>query len=291
MKVLVTGAGGQTGNAVVSSLSRAGFEVRALVHREEHREAAVQAGAAEVVVGDAASAKAMTQAMSGVSSAYLICPSFNPGEEDMVGQALACAEETGSCGYVVYHSVLHSNLTDLRHHARKLASEELLCNSGLRYAVMQPAILMQNLVRGLGPAMETGRVPQRFYTVEGRALAMVDLGDVADAAAKVMSDPDAYSGGTYELVGRNLTARDVRDAFRQATGRDVELSYVSDEAFARSFPDRVRNRRTIDEMQDMFHHYCEAGFPGSSTMLRHLLGRDPAGLADVLSRAAGPIGP
>lgn len=282
--VLVTGAGGQTGDALVSSLSRSGFSVRALVHDGDHTNDVLSRGAGEVVVGDLTDRKALASAMHGVDSVYVICPSFSPKEEDMVGNVIAAAEDSDFDGFIVYHSVLHSNLTDLRHHARKLASEEALSNSGFRYAVMQPAILMQNLARQVETAAETGTVPQRFYTVENRSLAMVDLEDVAQAAVKVLSDPGTYAGGTYELVGQNLTAADVRWAFSEAVGRDVGLSYVTDEAFERSFPDRLKNRRTIEEMQRMFHHYSDAGFPGSSFMLRHLLGREPTRLSEVLSR-------
>lgn len=283
-RVLVTGAGGQTGDAMVSALSKAGFHVRAMVH-DDTREGGVRSlGAEEVVVGDLTDRKAVAAAMQGIDSIYLICPSFAVKEEDMVGNLIASALDSGFGGFVVYHSVLHSNLTDLRHHARKLACEEALSNSGLRYAVVQPAILMQNLAKQVKVAGDTGIVPQRFYTSEGRPLAMVDLEDVAEVAVKVLSDPDAYSGGTFELVGGSLTATDVRWAFSEAVGRDVALSYVSDEAFERSFPDRLKNRRTIEEMQRMFHHYSDAGFPGSSVMLRSLLGREPTGLSEVLSR-------
>lgn len=282
--VLVTGAGGQTGDAIVSALSRAGFSVRAMVHDDAREDDVRSKGAEEVVVGDLTDRKAVAAAMQGVDSVYLICPSFAVKEEDMVGNVIASALDSGFDGFVVYHSVLHSNLTDLRHHARKLACEEALSNSGLRYAIVQPAILMQNLARQVKAAGETGTVPQRFYTSENRSLAMVDLEDVAEAAVKILSDPDIYCGGTFELVGGNLTAADVRWAFSEAVGRDVSLTYVTDEAFERSFPDRLKNRRTIEEMQRMFHHYSDAGFPGSSVMLRHLLGREPTRLPEVLSR-------
>ena len=53
--ILVTGAGGRVGGVgamVVERLRRRGMAVRAMVHREDERAAALRATGAEVVVGD-----------------------------------------------------------------------------------------------------------------------------------------------------------------------------------------------------------------------------------------------
>lgn len=286
MRVLVTGVGSQTGDAVASALASAGMEVRALVHRPERAEAARRIGASEVIVGDSFSDGTMAEAMDGVSSAYLICPAFDERETELVRSAVRCAGRCG-CDFIVYHSVLHPNLPDLRHHARKLASEAVLAESGMGYAVLQPAILMQNLTRQVADVGRTGQVAHRFYTSDSGTLAMVDLLDVAEVAAEVLSRPDVFSGGTYELVGQNLTSEDVRGAFAGALGMDVSMRYVTDQEFLEGFLEPMRGGRKVREMQDMFHHYCEAGFPGSPAVLRCLLGRDPTTLAEAIVRGIG----
>ena len=68
-RYLVTGAGGTTGgvsNAVVELLVRDGAEVRALVHHDDHRAAALRKLGAHVVAGDLTEPSDVVAAMNGV---------------------------------------------------------------------------------------------------------------------------------------------------------------------------------------------------------------------------------
>ena len=84
------------------------------------------------------------------------------------------------------------------HHWSKLPVEEMLFSSALDVTILQPTAYMQNCLSEWDRMVGSGiyRVP---YPVETR-LSLVDLDDVAEAAAIVLSDAD-HSGATYELVG------------------------------------------------------------------------------------------
>ena len=56
-KILVTGATGKTGSVVVAELLRAGYPVRAMVHREDRRSARLKVEGAEVAVADLSDAE------------------------------------------------------------------------------------------------------------------------------------------------------------------------------------------------------------------------------------------
>ena len=80
MMILVTGAAGKTGRAVVQALVARGAMVRGWVRRPEQAAILREAGAADVVVGDIADPSVYAGALAGVASVYHICPNMHPDE-------------------------------------------------------------------------------------------------------------------------------------------------------------------------------------------------------------------
>ena len=94
-RIIVTGATGKTGSVVVSELLKAGYPVRALVHREDVRSARLQAYGAELAVADMSDVERIADALKNVQRAYY-CPPFDPY---MIQGAVAfavAAKEPGS---------------------------------------------------------------------------------------------------------------------------------------------------------------------------------------------------
>ena len=76
-RILVTGATGKTGSVVVAELLKAGYPVRAMVHREDCRSARLQAQGAEIAVADMSDVERVADALTDVQRAYY-CPPFDP---------------------------------------------------------------------------------------------------------------------------------------------------------------------------------------------------------------------
>ncbi len=68
--ILVTGAAGKTGKAVVEALAAKGASVRALVRRPEHAAALKALGAAEVSIGSFEDPRALARAVAGAQAIY-----------------------------------------------------------------------------------------------------------------------------------------------------------------------------------------------------------------------------
>ena len=71
-QILVTGAVGKTGAAVVEQMLGRGFPVRAIVRRSDDRASRLESLGAEVLVGDMLDLKAMRAAMQGVKRVYFV---------------------------------------------------------------------------------------------------------------------------------------------------------------------------------------------------------------------------
>src|SRR5215467_15002526 len=76
-KIIVTGATGKTGSVVVRELLKAGYPVRALVHKEDGRSAHLKAQGADVAVADMNDVERVADALKDVQRAYF-CPPFDP---------------------------------------------------------------------------------------------------------------------------------------------------------------------------------------------------------------------
>ena len=211
--ILITGANGQTGRAIIRALSSKGEEVRAFVHKAEHIQELKSLGVKEVVAGDMMDQEAMNEAFKGIRAAYHICSAVNP-DEVRIGQiAINAAARSARIEHFVYHSVLHSVLQDLPHHQKKLTVEEIVVNSGIPYTIIQPAILMQNILEGWKMLSEEGIFEQRFFKSKETRICMVDLEDLAEAASIILTKP-GHTGATYEICGpENLSIDDMLARF------------------------------------------------------------------------------
>ena len=88
--ILVTGAAGKTGLAVLRALAARGAGTRALIHKAGYEAAVRAAGATDVMLGDLAAPADMATALSGVEALYLIIPNMHPSEAEL-GQRIVAA--------------------------------------------------------------------------------------------------------------------------------------------------------------------------------------------------------
>ena len=280
--ILVTGAAGKTGKAVVKALAGKGASVRALIRSPEHADTLMALGAAEVALGSFTDPAALARAAAGAQAIYHICPNVSPEEVAYARAVVAAAKAQGVTRFV-YHSVLHPQIEAMPHHWAKLRTEEMLFASGFDLTILQPTAYMQNIVGAWRGVTENGvfRVP---YPVETR-LSLVDLEDVAEAAALVLTQ-DGHAGATYELAGTApLSQLEVASAIGAALRRDVRAeaeSIAAWQARTRAAGMGDYERATLAAM---FRYYAAHGLVGNDKTLRWLLGRAPTDLAGFLGRA------
>jgi len=279
--ILVTGAAGKTGRAIITALVAGGQAVRGLVHRSEQIEAVKSLGAKEAIVGDMRDEDTLRRAARGVRATYHICPNVSP-DEIAIGKAAIAAARKAGVEQFVFHSVMHPQTEAMPHHWNKLRVEEALFESGLAYTILQPASYMQNVLGGWQTIVERGVyvVP---YSVEAR-MSMVDLEDVAQAAAVVLTEP-GHLGATYELAGPELlTQNQVAEILSKHLKRSVRAEQVTIEAWTRQAQASGMGEYQIETLVKMFHYYDRNGFWGNPHTLSHLLGRTPTEFGAFVER-------
>jgi uncharacterized protein YbjT (DUF2867 family) len=126
------------------------------------------------------------------------------------------------------------------------------------------------------------RVP---YPVETR-LSLVDLDDVAEAAALVLTNR-GHSGATYELVGTPpLSQIEIAETFAQALKRPIQAEAETVESWEQRARSAGMDDHARETLTKMFCAYARDGFKGNPNVLGWLLGRPPTSLAAFAARIA-----
>jgi uncharacterized protein YbjT (DUF2867 family) len=277
--IVVTAAGGRTGTAVVRALRDRGEQVRAVVSRRGDRPELTALGA-EVVRAELTSPMPWAQVLAGADALYLVWPNFDPDEAEGAPVLFAEARRAG-LPRLVYHSVLRPQARAMPHHAAKDRAEEALDGSGVPWRVLQPCAYADNLDDQLPEVAATGVLRSPWGLRTGQSL--VDLRDVADAAAVLLTE-DGLDGGTFEAVGPEpLTAPDLARLIGAHLGREVRAEDVVPQgAVPTAYAGRCR--------RTMFDHYRAHGFTGSPRVLTALLGRPPRTYAEHLAGSPEAVG-
>ena len=279
--ILVTGAAGKTGQAVICAVKAKGGVVRALVRREVQAEQMEAIGAAEVVVGDMEDTAVFQQATKDIQGIYHICPNMHPDEVKIGKIAIAAAQQNGVERFV-YHSVMHPQTELMPHHWNKMQVEALLFESGLNFTILQPAAYMQNILGGWQSIVDKGNYVVPYPVIAKNSI--VDLADIAEVAAFVLIDA-GHDFATYELAGpENLSQVDIAQTLQKHLERPVIAQEISHADWRKNAERAGLGAYQIETLLKMFRYYTEHGFSGNSNVLGWLLGREPTTFTQFLSK-------
>ncbi|WP_432889582.1 NAD(P)H-binding protein [Kribbella sp. CA-245084] len=243
MTILVTGATGNAGGAVVQSLAEQGIPARALI-----RSATTLPSGVEPVLGDLNKPDTFADALTGVSAIFLL------SGYDRLEELLANAVDAGVGKVVVLSSSsLDGELTNAvaaYHHA----TEEAVRATTLEWTFLRPNSFMSNTLRWLDQLHAGDEVRVQFPDVAVSTIHPRDIADVAVQALQGSSDgkvlrltgpvaltPVEQVAILGEAIGRPLTAYPMtRSETHDALHASMPAPYA--EAIESFFADR-----TIDE--------------------------------------------
>jgi uncharacterized protein YbjT (DUF2867 family) len=216
--ILVTGATGNAGGAVVRALVYAGEQVRALV-READR--APLAAGVDAVVGDLNEPDTLAPHLDGVTAAFLLS-----GYEGLE-ETLAKMRRAGVERVVLLSSSAAPNgdLTNAvaRYH---ILSERAVRESGLGWTFLQPNTFMTNTFQWLPQLRQGDVIRAPFPDVR---VATVDPDDIGAVAAAALTS-DAHEGRAYRLSGpESLLPADRVAILADVLGRELRFEGQSNQ--------------------------------------------------------------
>jgi len=263
--------------AVSTAFLTKGHTVRALIHSPQ--QAKLFDSNITTICGDLLKTHDLVEAMHGCNVVYHIPPNMHPDEVRIGRLAIRAAQ---ACGveHFVYHSVLHPQIKEMPHHWKKMQVESLLLKSGLNFTILQPAAYLQNLLQYKRAIMEnsTYAVP---YNGETR-IGMVDLRDVAEVAARIITDSQHY-GSIYELaMEKSYNQLELVDRFSQVCNKIITFNEISRSQWEQAMIKSGMPAYAIASLISMFKYYETYHFSGNGMVLKMLLGRKPNSLENFI---------
>ena len=281
MTVLVTGATGNVGSAVVAELRRRGAAVRAFVRRPVE----TLGDEIEIAIGDFEDPASISAALDGVDRVFLASAD---GPRKVAHEA-AVIDAAADVELLVKASTVGARagapLPPFDWNGR---SEEHLRRSGIPSVVLRSSFYMTNLLAVAEPVREQHVLPAAAG--EGRT-AMIDPFDVGAVGAAVLTG-SGHAGRTYELTGPEaVTYRDVGREQSRAPGEHVAYVDVAPAAARESLVASRMPDWLVEHLDGAFAKIRAGEFGSTTDTVAVLTGRPPRSIGDFLTDHADAFAP
>lgn len=259
--IVVAGATGKQGGAVVRRLLERGHRVRALTRNPAKPAAAelAQMGA-EVVTADLEDRASLDAALKGAGAVFSVQDFLEAGVEAELRQGLNLTGAAGAAGveHIVYSgaSTMDRN-TGVPHLDSKWQVEQRVRSLDMPWTVFRPAAFMDNWVWDRQAIEQDGviRYPMRPDTVYRQ----VAVADIAAMAVLAFERPDIWAGQIMPLTGDVSTMDEIAETFAQVTGRPVRYEQLSWEACL---------EQQGEELTAMYRYFDTFGMDGDPRYLQ-----------------------
>jgi uncharacterized protein YbjT (DUF2867 family) len=281
--ITVLGATGTQGGAVARALLADGeFAVRAVTRNAaSHKARALAELGAEVVEATLTDEGSLHKAFAGAYGAFLVTPYWEHRSPDRelaeVANLISAAQPTG------LQHVVWSTLEDTRRaipagdnrmptldggyrvphfDVKGGAADALFVKSGLPTTYLRMSFYWDNLLTLQKPQRDPDGTLALHLPIGDTAIAGVASDDLGQAVLRVLRQPSQTIGGTFPVVGEQLTGEQIAAALGAVLGQPV--------AYRPPTHDQVRNLGFpgAEELGNMFHYYTD--FPESYNGLRDL---------------------
>lgn len=278
--ILITGASGTVGGAVVDEIRKSGQPFKAMYRGEEDARKA-PAGAA-TVVADFSKKESLTSALAGVQTVFLVCAPI-PELVELESNVIEACQKNGVKN-VVLNSALGAGDYPKSFPSWHRKVEDKLKASGLGYVIFRPNSFMQNIVAYSAPSI---RAQGAFYSAMGTArTSLIDVRDVAAVIAKASISPAQHQAKTYELNGPEaVTQAEVAERISRVAGRTMQFVNIPEETQRKAMLELGMPEWQVSALLDLQRYYTGGQGGEVTDVLARLLGRSPRTLNEFLEES------
>lgn len=225
--ILITGATGQQGGAVVRALQGSGFRLRALTRKPQGDAArALASTGVEVVSGDLDDTASLERALAGAWGVFAVQNTWEAGvdAEEAQGKRLAQAARAAGVQHFVYSSVGSADrATGIPHFDNKFRVEQTVRELDFpSHVILRPVFFMENLVSPWflnDDKLVTAMKPETV-------LQMIAVRDIGQYGARAFTHAAEMNGRAVDIAGDAATMPGAASTLSSALGRSIEFVQI-----------------------------------------------------------------
>ena len=236
--ILITGATGKQGGAVLRHLQNTDFTLRAMTRKPEGgAAAALRAHGVEVVKGDLNDESSLKAALTGAWGVFAVQNTWEAGVEgeEEQGKRLALMAKAAGVQHYVYSSVGSAGRqTGIPHFENKWRVEETVRGQRFpSYVIIRPVFFMENLPTPWflnGDKLGTAMKPTT-------GLQMIAVDDIGRVGARAFTNVDKLNRREIEIAGDTVTMARATEVLGSALGRRIEFMQMPMEEIRKNSED------------------------------------------------------
>lgn len=268
--ILVTGAGGTVGSALIAELRAMGQKPR-VAHRSKAKAEEARAAGLDAVIVDFAKPETLPPALDGIDAVFLL---GTGGVGQMEGEiAVVNAAKAAGAKKVVKLSVLRAAEEGYLLAKLHRPIERAVEASGLAWTFLRPNGFMQNFVNYMAGSI---KAQGAFYQPAGDAkISHIDVRDIARVAALALTT-SGHEGKAYELSGpRALSYDEAAEVLSGVLGKKVSYVAVSDDAAKAGMLASGMPESYADHIIDLNRFYRSGAGSLVTSAVQDVTGRPP----------------
>lgn len=247
LTILVAGATGRQGGAVVDQLLERGHIVRGMTRKPDSTKAqrVAEKGIA-VVEGDYAVPESLLAAMDGVDGVFFYT-AFSPNEL-MYGTNVLKAAKAAGVKHLIYSLGAAADPEKGMAGAMAGQIETKIRESGVPYTIVRPVAFMENY-RGQQKRITSGgivdsRAPDRIAT-------MIAVRDIGFFVGEAFDHPEQWLGRAENISGDQMTMEELATTFSRVVGQEIPYNRMPLDEYLAMLPKPLR---------PLFRWYEEVGY-------------------------------
>lgn len=283
--VLVVGATGNVGSAVVPALVAKGVPVRGLAHSDDGA-AAVRAAGAEAYLGELTDPSSLAPAFEGVDTVFIVTRGTEQ-QVEMASNAIDAAKAAGVGRIVRLSAFVPEPALETELGRQHAEIERLVRGSGVPSTIIKPIFFMQNLLGSAGTIASDDAMYWPWG--EGRA-SMNDIRDIVDVAVEILTS-DGHEGNAYTVTGpASISMADAAAALSKALGRPITYVDVPLEAAIEALVGMGMSQFMADTNAELMANFATGGGDRVTDDVERLTGHPARSIDDFARDFASMFG-